>query len=128
VKARDRTTFRGYVDRRVPLTARLPGGKRFDDGPSFLRSQDEWFSGSSGRFDDVIERAEASEGLGLVWVRATFANVDANGNPFRLALYLTLLFRRLEDRWCLMHDQNTVVPHATDDTAPGSGASSTAVR
>jgi hypothetical protein len=109
----------------------LPGGKRFDDGPSFLRSQDEWFSGSSGRFDDAIERAEASEGLGLVWVRATFANVDANGNPFRLALYLTLLFRRLEDRWCLMHDQNTqntVVPHATDDTAPGSGASSTAVR
>lgn len=108
VKTRDRATFDTFFDPRVAVTALLPGGKKFTDLASFLKSQDGWFAGTTGRFDAVIERTDASGDLGFLWARATYANSD-DGGPFELDIYLTFVFRRIDGRWFLTHDQNTVV-------------------
>lgn len=108
VKSRDRGTFNRYLDSRVFVTALLPGGKVFKDVEAFQRSQDGWFEGATGRFDYQIERTDSTGDLGFAWAKVTYANSDA-GTDFELGIYITFVFRRLDGRWYLTHDQNTVV-------------------
>ena len=116
VKGRDEKAFDAFVDASAPLTALLPGAPPVTDASTFRRSQQSWFSGTTGRFDYAIERAEASGNLGFAWVRVTYANADPRGVPFRWTLYLTLVFRHRDGRWFLTHDQNTVVSDSREVT------------
>ena len=93
----------------LEFSAILPGGKIFRDVPSFLESQLPWFHGSAGSFEFTLERSEVSGDLGAVISKVEYRDVDAHGKPFALEISISFIFRRVKDRWFLIHDQNTVL-------------------
>lgn len=109
VKARDWNSFERYFNRDLAFCAVLPGAKVYKDVPSFLESQLTWFRGTTGSFDFLIERAEVSGDLGAAFARVEYKDVDPQNKPFAFEIFISFLFRRINDQWFLIHDQNTVL-------------------
>ncbi len=109
VKSRDFSTFEKFFNRDLEFKAVLPGGKVFNDIPSFMASQADWFKGSTGNFDFELDRTELSGDLGAAFANVIYKNIDAKGESFSLEIYISFLFRRIGHQWFLTHDQNSVL-------------------
>ena len=109
VKNRDFQAFERYFRTDLEFKAVLPGGKIFDDVPSFMASQMNWFNGKSGSFDFKVERTEVASDLGAAFAKVSYKDNDVKGNPFALEIYISFLFRRVDGQWFLIHDQNSVL-------------------
>ena len=109
VKNRDRTTFEKFFDHELEFTAILPGGRVFNDVPSFLESQADWFDGKTGTFNFLIERIQTSKNLGHALAKVKYQNVDQSGRPFTLDIHISFVFKKIKGKWFVIHDQNTVL-------------------
>ena len=109
VRERDLGTFEQFFREDLEFAAILPGGKIINDVPTFMASQKPWFNGNTGSFDFSIQRTEVSADLGSAHVMADYRNVDASGKPFELEIYISFVFRKVDKKWFLVHDQNTVL-------------------
>ena len=109
VKERDFSTFERFFRDDLAFTAVLPGGKIINDVPTFMASQSTWFNGKTGSFDFSIKRTEATSELGSVHAVVDYKNIDSAGKPFELEIYISFLFRKVGEKWFLVHDQNTVL-------------------
>lgn len=73
----------------------------------FLQSQVDFFNDPIGTFNYQIKDIYESDKLGFVAVEA-----DVRLGPSVLKkLYISFLFKKISDRWILVHDQNTVLPN-----------------
>jgi ketosteroid isomerase-like protein len=102
------------------LLATLPAGNEpivliLSDG-NLVRSVEEyralhagWFVSRSWTLD--FEPVATFEGrdLGVAVLRLDYRDTRADGTPLREASLLTLTFERREDRWVMIHDQNTPI-------------------
>jgi hypothetical protein len=84
VKQRDFGTFKTFFREDLAFYAALPDGTIFNDVPSFLKSQEPWFFGTTGTFKYQIQGVSLDRTLGTTTNKIEYTNVDASGSPFTL--------------------------------------------
>lgn len=106
---KDRLTFNTFLDAKAFSLAILPPSRTFDSLRAYEASQDSWFKGTSGSFEYTVERAEEEAQLALGVVRAKYSNIDAQGKPFAMDLWISFVFKNIDNHWKLLFVQNTRV-------------------
>lgn len=105
VQKRDYEKFLKYLSPAAQVTAVLPDGKTYNSYPEFLRSQESWFRENRGTFEYVILQTRETPELGFATIQATLRLPLAIENK----IYISFLFEREQDRWIMVHDQNTLL-------------------
>jgi hypothetical protein len=109
VKERDFETFKTYFNDQLPFHAELPGNKIFNDVPSFMKSQEPWFQGTTGNFGYQVQDVTVDSTLGTTTNLIEYSNVDATGVPFTLKILITLKFQYQDSKWFVVYDHNQVL-------------------
>lgn len=109
VKQRDFATFKTFFRKDLAFYAELPDGAIFNDVPSFLKSQEPWFFGTTGTFKYQIQSVSLDGALGTTTNIIEYSNIDSSGNPFTLEILITFKFRYHDGKWCLVYDHNQVL-------------------
>lgn len=86
----------------------MPNGSVINDGDKFIEFHKEWFADTDWEMDcEILKIVEGTE-LAYTLIEVLYKDIDEEGNPLSMNYYLNLTFRKIGDRWLLVHDQNTV--------------------
>ena len=85
----------------------LPNGKYSDSFDTYREVNQDWFSDLSWEISYTISDKIVNEKTGIVTLKINYINKETNQTE--LNYYLTLIFKRLNDGWKLVHDQNTII-------------------
>jgi len=115
VEARDLDTFLDTIANDGSLTLILPNGSYLDDYQEIVELHQEWFADPQWRMTTELvathESAEMASALSLV----TYEDVDEEGQPVELQYFLNLLFAKQDNKWVVVHDQNTITDLMDED-------------
>jgi hypothetical protein len=110
VKCRDGAKVMSFVRQDRLMTHVLPGPKILTDLDSYSESQRHWHDGKTGSWIYKIHALEVSSEMCFASVFADYKNVDQKTNvPFCLELYISYLFRKVDEQWFMVHSQNSVL-------------------
>jgi ketosteroid isomerase-like protein len=100
--------------RRGAASSADPGGRR-SGGPGSLTGRDaagevqrEWFGDPDWSWDVELLHSTSAGDTGVALPAVDYRDVDAGGRPYAMVYLLGLVFARVDGRWLLLHDQNTV--------------------
>lgn len=110
IQQRDFAAFESTLSASGAIDFILPSGKHSDDPMAFRSTLKEWLETPGWTFDYDVVRKHAGSDLGSVLLRVRYREADRGGRPYALDHFLLLIFRKTEDRWLLVHDQNTAIP------------------
>jgi uncharacterized protein (TIGR02246 family) len=115
VEARDLDTFLDTIANDGSLTLILPNGSYLDDYEEIVELHREWFADEQWQMTSELvathESAEMASALSLV----TYTDVDEEGQPIEFQYFLNLLFAKQDNKWVVVHDQNTVTELMDED-------------
>lgn len=109
VSTRDRGSFEEFLSPDTDFFAILPDGTRCETVAAFRQTQDAWFNGNTGTFLATLKNSRVEGSLAFASIEATYRNVDAEGKNFKAQIYISFIFEHRDERWFLIHDQNTLV-------------------
>jgi len=108
IDTRDLPTFISTLTTDPVLTLLLPNGRFFDQREQVVAFMDNWFADPDWRLTYELVRTVETNTMGLALLFVTYDDLDAQGQPYQLRYYLTLIFQYEAGRWALVHDQNTL--------------------
>lgn len=111
IATRDLTTFVATLTTKPDLTLLLPNGRFFDQRDAVIEFMRNWFADPDWRMSCAIVRTVETNDMGLALLFVTYDDLDAQGQPYQLQYYLTLVFVQEAGHWVLVHDQNTLAEH-----------------
>jgi uncharacterized protein (TIGR02246 family) len=103
IPARDLPALLATVAEEVTLI--LPSGKLVEGKAAFRALHEEWFAERGWTMSFKELRRTVTRDLALVLVETDYREGDQ-----RARNYLTLVWKRIGNRWLLVHDQNTRLP------------------
>lgn len=68
----------------------------------------EWFEDLDWHMDIKTMDMFSIDNTGYTLMDVTYHDLDQDGKPYELKYYLSLLFLKVDDRWILLRDQNTI--------------------
>ena len=115
IQAHDLDTFLDTIANDGSLTLILPNGSYLDDYEEIVELHKEWFADQQWQMTTELvathESAEMASALSLV----TYEDVDEEGQPVELQYFLNLLFAKQDNKWVVVHDQNTITDLTDED-------------
>lgn len=109
VRVRDYQKFLSYISENEPITAILPDGRIINNAEEFIQSQTKWFQSTSGGFDFKLQSLFVEQDFGFASILVDFRFKDSQEIPFKMDIYISLIFRKNNEKWYLIHDQNTLI-------------------
>ncbi|MGA3564215.1 YybH family protein [Melissospora conviva] len=88
-------------------TVVLPNGTVLSGRDEVAAFHKEWFDDPDWRMDLTALRSYTVGATGVAVYQVEYHDVDGSGKPYQKAYVLSLAFTRHDDRWLLVHDQNT---------------------
>jgi len=110
IETKDYATFESTLTKGEKLVLILPNGKYFDNAVEYRKMMKEWFSDGGWSFKTKIIRVEETSEMGSVLLHVNYSEKERAGKPYQAHQYLSLLFRKENNEWLLVHDQNTTIP------------------
>jgi len=106
IQRRDLNSILSTVGDSVNLI--FPNGQKLNSKKEFADFHEGWFKDSSWNLKPTVLRTVKSDSIGYSLIRYQYTDVDSLGNPTKpRSNYLMLLFKRDNEGWKLIHDQNT---------------------
>ncbi|MFO0590021.1 MAG: SgcJ/EcaC family oxidoreductase [Polyangiaceae bacterium] len=84
-------------------------GRLVTSSQEFLAMHRDWFEGGDWTMDIVPVRVFEGPDVGVAILRLDYREEKADEEPRRQESFLTLTFEKHDDRWEMVHDQNTPV-------------------
>lgn len=109
VARRDLATLRETLPRAGRLMLILPNGRMTDTVEAFVAFHTTWFADPDWSQKVEVAAKHEAAGMAVATLKVAYSDKDAQGNPYAMALLLTLVFAQEDGRWVLVHDQNTQV-------------------
>lgn len=110
VKNRDGKKVAEFFRDDVEMTHVMPGPVIITDLKSYLDHQRHWHEGKTGHYNYRINALDSSTDLGFASVFAVYENFDLKtGQPFKLDLYISFVFRLVAGRWYMIRSQNSIL-------------------
>lgn len=85
----------------------LPSGALSLDAAKYRQMLQPWFEGGGWTFKAREVHREVGQDLALVLLDVDYDEADRGGQPYHLDHWLTLVFRKTDQGWKLVFDQNT---------------------
>ncbi|KUL34645.1 hypothetical protein ADL15_15720 [Actinoplanes awajinensis subsp. mycoplanecinus] len=89
------------------VTVVLPNGKVVSGRDEVATFHKGWFDDPDWRMELTPVRSYTAGDTGVALYSVEYHDVDGSGTPYQKTYVLSLLFTRHDDRWLLVHDQNT---------------------
>lgn len=86
----------------------MPNGNLLTDIDGFKELHKEWFKDNDWSIDYRVIKVDETNDMGYAVVDIKYKDIDENSKPFEMSYYLNLVFKKVEDKWLLVHDQNTI--------------------
>ena len=90
------------------VTLIMPNGVLISGSEAFIEFHKDWFSDKDWALNYEILKIEEGEEISLALLKVDYKDIDSKGNEYSLNYYLTLLFKKIEGKWGLIYDQNTI--------------------
>lgn len=84
-------------------------GQLITDREKIIETHREWFEKTNWKFNTEKIREVVTDSMGFVLLRVNYEDQDENRTPFQMELFLNLIFQKIEGKWVLIHDQNTLI-------------------
>jgi len=108
IEERDLPAFSEFLHPSQSSIIILPNGQMIEGYDSVLNFHKEWFEDLDWRMDIAIMDVFAVGSMGYALLDVVYHDVDQDGNPYELTYFLSLLFVKVDEKWILLRDQNTV--------------------
>jgi hypothetical protein len=86
----------------------MPNGTLIREKEEFIELHKNWFADNDWDLNYKIINIEESIEISSVLATIDYTDCDAEGNIIKMNYYLNLIFRKEDEKWLLIHDQNTV--------------------
>ncbi|MCL2592739.1 MAG: nuclear transport factor 2 family protein [Defluviitaleaceae bacterium] len=86
----------------------FPNGDIIEGYENILNFHKEWFTDIDWRMDVDIIDIFTADNIGYALLDVAYHDLDEDRNPYELKYLLSLLFKKVEDKWILFRDQNTL--------------------
>jgi len=107
MKNKDLSSFIGTV-KVEDITLIMPNGSFISDQDEFINLHKDWFSDEDWSMEYTLVRTEIGSELAFSLISVDYTDCDETGKPVKMNYYLNLIFRNYNDKWLLIHDQNTI--------------------
>jgi len=85
-----------------------PDGSTLKSKTEFMKFHEDWFKLSNWKWQGKVLKTSTSDSLSHALVQYRYTESDSLGKEiYRSDAYLLLIFRKAENGWQLVHDQNT---------------------
>lgn len=108
INNRDLQKFAEYLDPSRETVLILPNGHKIEGYNDILNFHNEWFSDKDWKMECHIINLLPDEKFSYSLLDVIYYDVDEDGKQYSLSYYLSLLFEKVDDRWILIRDQNTL--------------------
>ncbi len=86
----------------------LPNGQLITGKEAFNTFHKSWFEDLDWSIKSQTISVECHESLSTALLDVIYYDLDTNGNKTELTYYLYLVFEKIDEKWYLIHDQNTL--------------------
>ncbi len=86
----------------------MPNGTLIKEKEEFIELHKNWFEDKDWDLNYKILNIEESIQMAYALVTIDYRDFDAEGNIIKMNYYLNLIFHKQDEKWLLIHDQNTV--------------------
>jgi ketosteroid isomerase-like protein len=86
----------------------FPDGGTIEGYDDILSFHKEWFADMDWRMDFEILDIYSNGLMGYALMDVVYHDLDENGSPYEMNYYLSLLFEKIDNKWILIRDQNTL--------------------
>ncbi len=107
IQNRDMDAFLETVTAEEKISLILPNGAFIHQRKAFVEFMRDWFSDPDWKMETELLRTVETPGMAFVLLFVTYNDLDQNGEPYTLTYYLNLVFAKENEKWVLVHDQNT---------------------
>lgn len=90
------------------VTLIMPNGNFISDKDSFINLHRDWFFDEDWNLEHTLIKTEVGLVHAFALLAIDYTDCDAEGNTIKMKYYLNLIFRKCDDAWLLIHDQNTI--------------------
>ncbi|MCL2438279.1 MAG: nuclear transport factor 2 family protein [Coriobacteriia bacterium] len=108
VRERDIEAFSSFLHPSHNSIVILPNGTKLEGYEDILGFHKEWFKDTDWRMDVQTLDVFSVDYVGYALLDVTYHDIDQEGKPYTMSYYLSLLFEKIDDRWILLRDQNTL--------------------
>lgn len=100
--------FESTLSRELPINMIFPDGEMVEHIDTILRLHEEWFAGNGWVFEYQILRKEVTAAMAYALLDIDYTKKDDEGKEVKRQFYLNLVFKLVDGKWKLIHDQNTI--------------------
>jgi len=86
----------------------MPNGTLISGKEEVFEIHKNWFADNDWDLNYRILSIEESTEMAYALVMIDYKDCDVEGNIIKMNYYLNLIFRMEEEKWLLIHDQNTI--------------------
>lgn len=91
------------------VTLIMPDGNIIDEKEKFEAFHKDWFMDDDWNMSYEILKIIESIEMCSALLKVDYKDCDADGKPIRIHYYLNLVFKKYNDQWLLVLDQNTFI-------------------
>ncbi|HEY1015382.1 MAG TPA: nuclear transport factor 2 family protein [Herpetosiphonaceae bacterium] len=107
LRSRDLAGFLATVANDDEVSLVMPNGALVRGFSGVTDLHQAWFADPDWTLDAEILRTLETGEMALALLLVDYRDLDAEGRPYQKRYYLSLVFAKRDDRWLLVHDQNT---------------------
>lgn len=107
IQNKDIIPFLQTISDQDNISVIMPNGRLISGYKDVTKLNKDWFADNDWSLSYQIIKEECTDEMGYAVAEIDYNDVDANGNPYNKIYYLTLIFKRIHEKWLLVHDQNT---------------------
>ena len=109
LRSKDIDVFLETLPQDGPLTLILPNGKLLSNAQDVIAFHRDWFADEDWSIETHVLRTIVGSEVAAALVRVEYNDLDRQGKPISQTYFLNIIFQRQDDRWLLVHDQNTTI-------------------
>lgn len=107
IRSRDLPAFLATVAQDEALSLIMPNGALVRGFSGVTDLHQSWFADPDWSLDAELVRTLETAEMALALLLVDYRDRDAEGRPYERRYYLSLVFAKRDERWLLVHDQNT---------------------
>ena len=108
IKDRSISKFSEFLHPSEKSMVILPNGSMIEGYENIIDFHKSWFEDTDWRMDTTIVDIFATNNMGYALLDVTYQDLNEEGQPYEMKYFLSLLFKKTNDKWILLRDQNTL--------------------
>ena len=108
IKNKDLPAFAEFLHPTQNTIIILPNGSMIEGYDNILDFHKDWFADMDWSIDVKILDIFAIGDMGYALLDVVYNDIDQDRNPYSMKYFLSLIFAKIDGKWILLRDQNTL--------------------